>query len=59
MIKFEKGVLQGDCLSFLIFNMIFNTFIQSLEESDELKQMGYVYHKILNQKTGFSLLMTP
>ena len=47
-IKFEKGVLQGDCLSPLIFNMIFNTFIQSLEKSDELKQMGYVYNKILN-----------
>ena len=52
-IKFEKSVLQGDCLSPLLFNMIFSTFIQSLEKSDELKQMGYVYHKILNPKNWF------
>ena len=52
-IKLEKGVLQGDCLSPLLFNMIFNTFIQSLEKSDELRRMGYVYHKILNPKNWF------
>ena len=52
-IKFDKGVLQGDCLSPLLFNMIFNTFIQSLEKSDELKQLGYVCHKILNPKNWF------
>ena len=52
-VKFEKGVLQGDCLSPLIFNMTFNTFIQSLEKSDELKQMGYVYNKILNPINWF------
>ena len=33
--------------------MIFNTFLQSLEKSDELKQMGYVYDKILNPKNWF------
>ena len=31
-IKVENGVLQGDCLSPLLFNMIINTFIQSLKQ---------------------------
>ena len=31
-IKVANGVLQGDCLSPLLFNMIINTFIQSLNQ---------------------------
>ena len=31
-IKVANGVLQGDCLSPLLFNMIINTFIQSLKQ---------------------------
>ena len=31
-IKVTNGVLQGDCLSPLLFNMIINTFIQSLKQ---------------------------
>ena len=31
-IKVRKGVLQGDCFSPLCFNMIINTFIQSIQE---------------------------
>ena len=52
-IKFEKGVLQGDCLSPLLFNMVFNTFIQTLTKTDEFKQMNYVYHKILKPINWF------
>ena len=32
-IKVTNGVLQGDCLSPLLFNMIINTFIQSLKQA--------------------------
>ena len=31
-VKVNKGVLQGDCFSPLCFNMIINTFIQSIQE---------------------------
>lgn len=48
--KFEKDILQGGFLSPLIINVIFNTLIQSMERIDELKQMGYVYHEILNEE---------
>ena len=35
-----KGVLQGDCFSPLIFNMVVNTFIQSIME-DNFTNFGY------------------
>jgi len=31
-IPFKRGVLQGDCLSFLIFNLCFDTFIQLIKQ---------------------------
>ena len=34
------GVLQGDCLSPLLFNMSFNTFIQHIK-SDQYRQLGF------------------
>ena len=33
--------------------MVFNTFIQTLVKSDEIRQMNYVYHKILKPKYWF------
>ena len=35
-----RGVLQGDCLSPLLFNMCFNTFIQHIKE-DNYNQYGF------------------
>ena len=35
-----RGVLQGDCLSPLLFNMCFNTFIQHIKE-DHYNQCGF------------------
>ena len=41
-----RGVLQGDCLSPLLFNMYFNTFIQHLK-ADKYRQFGFIT-KFLN-----------
>ena len=35
-----RGVLQGDCLSPLLFNMCFNTFIQHIK-ADKYRQVGF------------------
>ncbi|CAB4018711.1 Hypothetical predicted protein [Paramuricea clavata] len=35
-----RGVLQGDCLSPLLFNMAFNTFIQHIK-SEKYRQLGF------------------
>ena len=45
----ERGVLQGDCLSPLLFNLVFNLFIQPIK-SDEFKQLSYRYTKLLTPK---------
>ena len=59
-IPVRRGVLQGDCLSPLLFNLCFNTFIQYIK-SDKYKQLGLspmtVMTACLSQYTGFSLLM--
>ena len=39
-IKVGRGVLQGDCLSPLLFNMSFNTFIQRIK-SEKYSQVGF------------------
>ena len=41
-----RGVLQGDCLSPLLFNMCFNTFIQHIKE-EKYSQFGFSF-KMLN-----------
>ena len=41
-----RGVLQGDCLSPLLFNMCFNTFIQHIN-ADKYRQFGFSF-KMLN-----------
>ena len=42
----SKGVLQGDCLSPLLFNLLFNTLIQYIK-SDKFQQMGYSKSEIV------------
>ena len=37
-----RGVLQGDCLSPLLFNMCFNTFIQHIK-ADKYRQFGFMF----------------
>ena len=41
------GVLQGDCLSPLLFNLCFNTFIQHIK-SDEYRQCGFFNKSVVN-----------
>ena len=43
-IKIGKGVLQGDCFSPLIFNMVINTFIQYIR-NEFFQQFGYQFLK--------------
>ena len=46
-IPVRKGVLQGDCLSPLLFNMCFNTFIQCIRQ-EKYKQLGFSSHDKLD-----------
>ena len=45
-ISVGRGVLQGDCLSPLLFNMWFNTFIQHIK-AEKYRQFGFSF-KLLN-----------
>ena len=45
----ECGVLQGDCLGPLLFNLVFNSFIETIRP-DEFKQLSYRYNKLLTLK---------
>ena len=42
-IPVNRGVLQGDCLSPLLFNMCFNTFIQFIK-AEKFKQLAFSGH---------------
>ena len=42
MIKIEHGVLQGDSLSPLLFNLCVNTLINTIKD-EKLKCIGYVF----------------
>ncbi len=42
----RRGVLQGDCLSPLLFNMCFNTFIQHIK-AEKYRQFGFSF-KLIN-----------
>ena len=52
-LQVEKGVLQGDCLSPLLFNMLFNTFIQTLTKSKKFDQPNYRYDNIIQPRNWF------
>ena len=45
-IKVQRGVLQGVTLLPLLFNLIFNTSINSIK-SEKVECMGYVYNGAL------------
>ena len=45
----KRRVLQGNYLSPLLFNLVFNSFIQTIK-SDEFKQLSYRYTKLLTPK---------
>ena len=51
-IAVKKGVLQGDCLSPLLFNMIVNTLIKTIDD-EKIKLMGYSYCKSLLPRHWF------
>ena len=46
-IRVDRGVLQGDSLSPLLFNMCVNTLIKTIEDK-RIKCMGYVAEKTLS-----------
>ena len=52
-VEVGRGVLQGDCLSPLLFNLCFNTFIQHIK-SEKYQQFGFSY-KLLNPIHWFQL----
>ena len=53
-IQVGRGVLQGDCLSPLLFNLCFNTFIQHIK-SEKYRQFGFSY-KLLNPTHWFQFV---
>ena len=48
-IPVKNGVLQGDCVSPLLFNLVVNTFIRYIEK-DHFEQLGYKYFQYLVPK---------
>ena len=48
-VHMQKGVLQGDCFSPLIFNLIINTFIQSIKH-EKYEQFGYKFIRYLTPR---------
>ena len=45
-LKIEKGVLKGDCLSPLLFNLCINSFIRTLQ-TKEFEQLSYRSNKLV------------
>jgi len=48
-IPVQKGVLQGDCLSPLIFNMLMNTFVQYIK-TPAFAQFGYHFSGMFSHR---------
>ena len=51
-IRVDRGVLQGDSLSPLLFNMCVNTLIYTIEDK-RIKCIGYIAEKILSPRHWF------
>ena len=52
LILVRKGVLQGDCLSPFLFNMVINTLIKTIDD-EKVKCMGYKYWDIMSPRHWF------
>ena len=50
----KKGVLQGDCLRPLVFNLIINTFIQFVSQ-EQFSQLGYSLTNFLHPTHWFQV----
>lgn len=48
----EKGVLQGDCLSPLLFNLVVNALLKTID-SERIRTMGYNYCDTLTPRHWF------
>ena len=48
----QKGVLQGDCLSPLLFNLVVNTLLKTID-SEKIRTMGYNYCDTLTPRHWF------
>ena len=51
-IPIEKGVLQGDCLSPLLFNLVVNALLKTID-SERIRTMGYNYCDTLTPRHWF------
>ena len=51
-IHMKEGVLQGDCFSPLMFNLIINTFIHSVKH-EQYEQFDYKFVRYLTPRQGY------
>jgi hypothetical protein len=51
-IPVQRGVLQGDCLSPLLFNLCVNSLIHTIDDA-KLKCLGYVNNATMYPRHGF------
>ena len=51
-ILIEKGVLQGDCLSPLLFNLVVNALLQTIDH-EKIRSMGYSYSESIRPRHWF------
>ena len=56
-IKLERRVLQGNCLSPLLFNLCFNTLIQTVKQR-KVNCLGYIFITRYSLAIGFNLPTT-
>ena len=51
-IAVERGVLQGDCLSPILFNLCFNTLLRTIDE-ERIRLIGYYFNECLTPRHWF------